>query len=397
MRIRRIFALVAILIAVAGTSLLLHGWANRPGPEAALGGADSGAAPAGDGGLGTSVFTSTTPKPRTAPSEVSGANPKAVIARVNPYAVVRSGICVPSSMAGSGKASRQKWEELLRDPYWQAVFSGVNPDRFHLVRTSLPLERYVNYRKMENGQVIHWTGEKISIPAGTRIFADGQGAMYLCASGSQLAAALPPGEQSTVLPAEEQPPEAYLVPPEAGSYPEIPGELSEETASLTGLPEVATSLPFGESGSADPSTPSIFAGGALGGGSGAGAGFGSGSGLGSGSGSGTGSGLGSGSGSGSGSASGTGTGIGTGTGTGTGMGTGTETRAETETRTGTGTGTGLGTGTEMGTEAGTEAETGAGAGLPGAPPPVVPEPGTLSLILAGLGASAVARRRRKLQ
>src|SRR5208337_3912524 len=178
--------------------------------DAATGVGDSGtpAAPSGDGDLGPSAFTGTAPKPRSA---------SPAVARVNPYAVVRSGICVPSNASGQEKASRKKWQELLRDPYWQSVFSGVDPDRFHLVKTSLPLERYVNYWKMENGQAIHWTGKKISIPTGTRVFTDGRGEMYLCACGNQVAAVLPPGKQDTVLPAEDQPSAAYLVPPETDS------------------------------------------------------------------------------------------------------------------------------------------------------------------------------------
>jgi hypothetical protein len=184
---------------------------------------------------------------------------------VNPYAVIRSGICVPSNAPGQEKASRKKWEELLRDPYWQSVFSGVNPDRFHLVQTSLALQRYVNYWKMENGQVIHWTGKKISIPSGTRVFTDGQGAMYLCACGNQVAAVLPPGKSGTVLPAEDEPPTAYLVPPEPEPYPDIPGELSGETLTLMAPPEVATTLPDNESELIPPipPIPPIFVGGPL--------------------------------------------------------------------------------------------------------------------------------------
>jgi hypothetical protein len=182
--------------------------------------------------------------------------------------VVRSGICVPSNTPGQEKASRKKWEELLRDPYWQSVFAGVDPGKFHLVKTALPLERYVNYWKMENGQAIHWTGKKISIPAGTRVFTDGQGAMYLCACGNQVAAVLPPGKQKTVLPAEDQPPTAYLVPPDAGSDSGSPGELSGETPALMASSSTASPAPIDESGPPGPSTPPIFIGGPSGGGSG---------------------------------------------------------------------------------------------------------------------------------
>ena len=350
MRMKRALALVVILIVVVGVSFLFHRWANRPGTDAATGTGDSGTtpAPSGDGGLGTSAFTDAAPKPRSASPAVSGANPNAVVARANPYSVVRQGICVPSNVPGQEKASRKKWEELLRDPFWQSVFSGVNPDSFHLVKTSLPLERYVNYWKMENGQVIHWTGKKISIPAGTRVFTDGRGAMYLCACGNQVAAVLPPGKQGTVLPPEDQPPAAYLVPPEQESYPEIPGELSEETPTLMGPPEVAMTSPFDESGSMPPgpSTPPIFLGGPLA----------PGGGLASGSGTGTGSGSGSGSGSESGSGSGQ-------------------------------------PGNPPGDPPGNPPSN--PPGNPPGDPPVVPEPGTLSLILIGLGASIVARRHRK--
>jgi hypothetical protein len=267
MRMKRAMALVAILIAIAVVSFLVYRRANRLRTDSPTGVADSGtpAAPAGEGGLGTSVFTDAAPKPRSASPTAPKTNPDAAVPRVNPYAVIRSGICVPSNAPGQEKASRKKWEELLRDPYWQSVFSGVNPDRFHLVQTSLALQRYVNYWKMENGQVIHWTGKKISIPSGTRVFTDGQGAMYLCACGNQVAAVLPPGKSGTVLPAEDEPPTAYLVPPEPEPYPDIPGELSGETLTLMAPPEVATTLPDNESELIPPipPIPPIFVGGPL--------------------------------------------------------------------------------------------------------------------------------------
>jgi hypothetical protein len=254
---------------------------------------------------------------------------------VNPYAVVRGGICVPSSATGQEEASRKKWQDLLRDPYWQSVYSGVDPDRFHLVKTSLPLDRYVNYWKVENGLVIHWTGKRISIPTGTRVFTDGQGAMYLCACGNQVAAILPPGKQKTVLPAGDEPPTAYLVPPEVESGSESLGELSEETPALLASSGMASAPPFDESQSMPPgpSTPPIFIGGPSTQGGAPGSPIGPGQ-------------------------------------------------------------PGGPPGNSPGNPAGNPS--GNPPGDPG-DPPVVPEPGTLSLILLGLGASAVARRRRTRQ
>jgi len=356
MRTKRTIALVAFLIAVAGVSFLIYRWVNRPRMDAATGIGDSGTAPPGEGGLGTSVFTNAAPKPRSASPAVATANPKAVVARVNPYSVVRDGICVPSNAPGQEKASRKKWEELLRDPYWQSVFSGANPDRFHLVKTSLPLERYVNYWKMENGQAIHWTGKKISIPSGTRVFTDGQGAMYLCACGNQVAAVLPPGKQETVLPAEDQPPTAYLVPPEAGSDSESPGDPSEESVALMAPSGLASPAPLDDSGSmpSGPSTPPMFMGGPSGGGGGSPSGSGQ-------PGNPSGNPPGNPSGNSSGNPSGN----------------------------PTGNPPGNSSGNPPGNPPGNP------AGNPPSDPPVVPEPGTLSLILIGLGASAVARRRHK--
>jgi len=177
---------------------------------------------------------------------------------VSPYAVVLHGICVPSNDPDQQKASRKKWEALLRDAFWQSAFSGVNPEEFYLVKTSLPLHRYVTYRKMENGQEIHWTGRKILIPAGTRVFTDGQGDMYLCTCGNQVAAALPPRMQGTVLPPEEEPPVAYLVPLEPEPFPGIPRGLPGATPLAP--PEVATATHSNESESILP-TPPIFEGG----------------------------------------------------------------------------------------------------------------------------------------
>jgi len=311
MRMKRALALVAILIAVAVVSFLVYRRANRPRTDAPTGVADSGttAAPTGVGDLGTSAFTYAAPMPRSASPAVPRANPYAAVPRVNPYAVVRHGICVPSNVSDQEEASRKKWEALLRDPFWQSIFSGVNPERFYLVKTSLPLHRYVTYWKMENGQVIHWTGRKILIPAGTRVFTDGRGDMYLCVCGNQIAGVLPPGMPGTVLPPEEEPPVAYLVPPEPEPFPEIPRELLGETPTPMAPPEVAATPPYNESElnpPIPPPIPPIFVGGPLPPGSGPGP-------------------------------------------------------------------------------------------IPGPPskPPVTPEPGTLSLILIGLGASIVARRHRK--
>src|ERR1700722_16835901 len=132
---KRTLALVGVLIVVAAVSFLAYERANRARTDAAtgVGGSGSPTAPAGDGGLGTSVFTEATPKRRYASPANSNANPKAEVARVNPYSVIQNGICVPSNAPRQEEASRKKWEELLRDPYWQSVFSGANPDRFHLV------------------------------------------------------------------------------------------------------------------------------------------------------------------------------------------------------------------------------------------------------------------------
>jgi hypothetical protein len=233
-------AVVATLIALAGVSFLVYRRANRPRTGAPTGVADSGtaAAPAGVAGLGTLAFTSAAPMTRSASPAVP---------RVNPYAVVRDGICDPSNVPDQNEASRKKWEALLRDPFWQSIFSGVNPEEFHLVKTSLPLQRFVNYWKMEDGKAIHWTGRKILIPAGTRVFTDGRGDMYLCACGNQVAAVLPPGMPGTVLPPEEEPPVAYLVPPEPEPFPVIPQEPPGKTPTLMLPPEVATPPPYNES------------------------------------------------------------------------------------------------------------------------------------------------------
>jgi hypothetical protein len=155
MRMKKALALVVVLLVVAGASFVLYRRANRLRADAQMGDSGTTSAPSGDGGLGPAAFTETAPKPRSTSPANSVANPGAV-PRMNQYAVVRSGICAPSNAPGQEKASRKKWEELLRDPYWQSVYSGVNPDKFHLEKTSLQLERYANYWKMENGQVIHW-------------------------------------------------------------------------------------------------------------------------------------------------------------------------------------------------------------------------------------------------
>jgi hypothetical protein len=337
MRTKRAVALVVILIAVAAASSLLYRRANRLRADTSpgIGYSATTDAPIGAGGLGRSAFTEGAPKPRSASPAASKEDTGAAIPEVNPYAVVRGGICVPSSATGQEEASRKKWQDLLRDPYWQSVYSGVDPDRFHLVKTSLPLDRYVNYWKMENGQVIHWTGKRISIPTGTRVFTDGQGAMYLCACGNQVAAILPPGKQKTVLPAGDEPPTAYLVPPEVESGSESLGELSEETPALLASSGMASAPPFDESQSMPPgpSTPPIFIGGPSTQGGAPGSPIGPGQ-------------------------------------------------------------PGGPPGNSPGNPAGNPS--GNPPGDPG-DPPVVPEPGTLSLILLGLGASAVARRRRTRQ
>jgi hypothetical protein len=257
MRKKTALALVAMLMALAGASFLVYRWANRPRTGASTGITGSGttAASTGVAGLETSAFADAAPMPRSAAAAASRANPNAV-SRVNPYAVVRHGICAPSNVPDQKEASRKKWEALLRDPLWQSIFSGVNPEEFDLEKTSLPLNRYVTYWKMVNGQAIHWTGRKILIPAGTRVFAGKRGDMYLCACGNQIAAVLPPtmsgtvlppAMSGTVLPPEEEPSVAYLVPPEPepnpGSTPEIPGE----TPSLFPPTEVATTTPSNES------------------------------------------------------------------------------------------------------------------------------------------------------
>jgi len=298
-------ALVAMLIAVAGVWFLVYRWANRPrtgGPAIAVDAGNAGA-PKEVADPGTLAFTSAARMPRSA---------SPAVARVNPYAVARNGICVPSHVPDEQEASRKKWEALLRDPFWQAIFSGVNPERFYLVKTWLPLHRYVTYWKTQNGQAVHWTGSKIFIPVGTRVFTDRRGDMYLCACGNQVAADLPPRLSGTVLPPEEEPPVAYLVPPEPEPFPEVPGELSGETSTPMAPLEVAP--PLSNEPELIPPSPPIFLGGFLPQGG------------------------------------------------------------------GPGPGSGPGTGP-----------------IPGSPkePPLVPEPGTLSLILIGLGASSVARRRRK--
>ncbi len=235
---------MAILLAIAGVSFFVYRLTNRPRIAAPAGVsnfetltstyaaargllADSGtlpsshaAAPSGVADSGTFASFRMTPMLRSGPPRVPP---------VNPYAVVRGGICVPSNAPDEESASRKKWEALLRDSFWGSIFLGVNPEEFSLVKTSLPLHRYVAYWKMEKGQLIHWTGKKILIPAGTRVFADGRSHMYLCACGNQVAAVVPPTMPATVLPPDQEPPVAYLVPSEPELFSVISRELPGET------------------------------------------------------------------------------------------------------------------------------------------------------------------------
>jgi hypothetical protein len=328
MRRKTALALVATLMVLAGASFLVYRLANRPRTRASSGAAD----------LGTLAFTNAASSQGSASQAVHKVN-RSAVPRVNPYAVVRHGICVPSNVPNQEDASRKKWEALLKDPVWQAIFSGVNPEEFSLVETSLPLHRYVTYWKLKDGKAIHWTGKKILIPAGTRVFADRRGDMYLCACGNQVAAVLPPTLHGMVLPPGEEPPMAYLVPPAPEPYPDINLEFPGETLALMAPPEVATPpyneaelippspprttppAPTGPTTPIVPTTPIL-----LGGSSPPGSGPGSGP-----------------------------------------------------------PGSGPGSGPPGG---------GPGSGPPGPPstPPVTPEPGTFSLILIGLGACIVARR-----
>ena len=174
MRIKGALVLLAILVAIAGVSFFVYRLAKgSPRKTAHAGLTDPEtlvfthpAAPAGVADARTLVSTQVAPMQSFA---------RPAVPRMNPYAVVRGGICVSSNVPHQEKASREKWEALLRDPSWQSIFSGVNPEEFSLVRTSMPLDRYVAYWKMANGQLIHWTGKEIRIPAGTRVFTDSRG------------------------------------------------------------------------------------------------------------------------------------------------------------------------------------------------------------------------------
>ena len=231
-----------MLTVVAGGSFSGYRWLNRTRTATPRSVADSGRSVADSGTL---AFIPPAHMRRSAPPPVP---------RENRYAVVREGICVPSNRPDQEAASRKKWEALLRDPFWQSIFSGVNPESFHLVKTSLPLHRYVTYWKMENGQLIHWTGRQILIPAGTRVFTSMRGDMYLCACGNQVAAVLPPKTPATVLPPEEEPPVAYLVPPEPEPFPAVshgisggtpapPPELVTLPSTLVGVPPIPVGVP----------------------------------------------------------------------------------------------------------------------------------------------------------
>ncbi len=151
------------------------------------------------------------------PSSISNPPGKTSSARSeNIYAVVRGGICTTPSTPGEEAASRKKWEALLQDPLWMSVFSSADPRNFHLVRLPHTILRYVTYLKPTNGQLIHWTGKRIRIPAGTRVFTDGRGNMYLCACGNQVSDSLSNAERAKVLVEVEEPPLIDLVPVEPG-------------------------------------------------------------------------------------------------------------------------------------------------------------------------------------
>lgn len=260
---------LAVLIAISGVVFLVHRLANgspRTTAPADVGdsqtlsfahttvpveGADSAASthpvvPAGLADSGASESTHVAPMRQfTRPA----------VPQMNPYAVVRDGICVPSNTLDQEKSSRQKWEALLHDPFWRSIFVGVNPEEFSLVKTSLPLDRYVAYWKMKNGQLIHWTGKKVLIPAGTRVFTDRKGHMYLCACGNQVAAVLPATLSATVLPPEQEPPVANLVPLEPEPFSVAPVDLPPEN--LVPPADSPTPPPSDESGPIPP-IPPIF-------------------------------------------------------------------------------------------------------------------------------------------
>lgn len=237
MRNKRVLALVAMLIAVAGVSFLVFWGVDRQRTVASAGMADSGVSP------GTLAFDYAALSQQSAAR--SGAqSAKPAVARVNPYSVVRHGICVPGNAPNQEEESRKKWEALLQDPFWQSIFAGVYPEKFHLETTRLAMYRYVTYWKMEKGQLIHWTGRKILIRAGTRLFTDGKGEMFLCACGNQVAAVLPPKAPGTILPPEEEPPVAYLVPPEPDPLPLIPEGVPSRFP-LVAPPELVRAPPYG--------------------------------------------------------------------------------------------------------------------------------------------------------
>jgi hypothetical protein len=240
MRNKGTLAMLAILLTIGGVSFFVYRLTNRLRISAPVGVHNSGALPstyaAAPGASGSLASSNAAASAGVADSGTVASNKLApmrptlrpAVPRMNPYAVVRDGICVPSNTPDPEKASRQKWEALLRDPFWQSIFAGVNPEEFTLVKTSLPQARHVAYWKMEKGQLIHWTGKKILIPAGTRVFTDSKGHMYLCACGNQVAAVLPATMSETVLGPEQEPPVAYLVPPEPEPFSvtsrELPGE-----------------------------------------------------------------------------------------------------------------------------------------------------------------------------
>lgn len=216
MKRKRVLTLAVVLIVVAGISFQLYRRTNRQRSVAATGAADSGLS-----SLSSTALVSKSEALKERPAVRVSQSATQARLRVNPYAVVRQGICVPANTPHQEVESRKKWEALLRDPFWQSIFSGVNPENFSLVKTSLPLHRYVTYWKMEKGQLIHWTGRKVLIPAGTRVFSDGRGHMYLCACGNQVATVVPPRMTTTVLPDPDEPPVAYLVPATPEAFPVI--------------------------------------------------------------------------------------------------------------------------------------------------------------------------------
>ena len=252
MRNKRVLAFVTMLIAVA---FLVFLGVDRQRTVAPTRIADSEVTP------GTLAFDYAALSQRSAArsggrSGSQSAQP--AVARVSPYSVVRYGICVPGNAPNQEEESRKKWEALLQDPFWQSIFAGVYPEKFHLETTRLPMYRYVTYWKMEKGQLIHWTGRKILIRAGTRLFTDGKGEMFLCACGNQVATVLPPKAPGTILPPEDEPRVADLVPPEPGPLPLTP-EAVPGMPPLVVPPELVMDPPYGPAWITP--TPPIFAGG----------------------------------------------------------------------------------------------------------------------------------------